>query len=593
MSYLDHGKAVGMNVEMTELFGQYLGMKVELVDYDYPAVITSIAAGKVDMSGCNFAVTPDRLDSNDVYFANPFYATYAAIAYNSDKVTTPTPVENVYGTLQVDGSFKVHGDTNSNVAPMSQTTKSYADYYGAKFGFNTGFVYKVFIDEFTPSETLYYTDVSALMEAVKKGKVDLGICDSSSVMSYTAENPELMGLEIPAEIFESDMGFGCNDVELREKFNEFLKSITDDGTLAELREKWFSALPSNEMEMPEIENPSAGRTIRATVTGNTVPFCYVGKDGKLMGYDSELLIRFSNYAGMNITLQTADFNALIPELMSGKSDIVTAGMSITAERQKQFNFTDPTYTDTASMLVLNPNYKGTESKSTGFFAKFKDSIKRNLIDDNRYKLILDGLKVTIEIALWSMLFGTVLGAIMAYILTRKNKFAKLLGKFIAGIINGLPTVTLLMVAYYVIFGSSTVNPVIIAIATFSVIMGIRIGEILQSAIDTVDKTEIEAARATGFSAVGAFGNVTLPQTVKRALAPYMTSFVMLVKETAIVGYVAIQDLMRASDIIRSRTYDAYFPLIFVAVIYLVVTTICIMLFKFIIKKINKSVGEGN
>jgi polar amino acid transport system substrate-binding protein len=93
--------------------------------------------------------------------------------------------------------------------------------------------------------------------------------------------------------------------------------------------------------------------------------------------------------------------------------------------------------------------------------------------------------------------------------------------------------------------------------------------------------------------VGAFGNVTLPQTVKRALAPYMTSFVMLVKETAIVGYVAIQDLMRASDIIRSRTYDAYFPLIFVAVIYLVVTTICIMLFKFIIKKINKSVGEGS
>jgi polar amino acid transport system substrate-binding protein len=124
-------------------------------------------------------------------------------------------------------------------------------------------------------------------------------------------------------------------------------------------------------------------------------------------------------------------------------------------------------------------------------------------------------------------------------------------------------------------------------------MAVRIGEVLAGAIETIDPTEIEAARASGFTAAGAFMTVTLPQAVKRALSPYLTNFVNLMKETAIVGYVAIQDLMRASDIIRSRTYDAYFPLLFAALIYLVVTTVFILIFKAIIKKVNKNVSEAN
>jgi polar amino acid transport system substrate-binding protein len=145
---------------------------------------------------------------------------------------------------------------------------------------------------------------------------------------------------------------------------------------------------------------------------------------------------------------------------------------------------------------------------------------------------------------------------------------------------------MLMITYYIIFGSTNISNVLLAIVAFTVIMGATIAQNLKGAIETVDPVEIEAARSIGFSAFRAFRAVTLPQAVRRALPGYSYGFIELVKATAIVGYIAIQDLTRAGDIIRSRTYDAYFPLLLVAVIYLLVTTICVQVFKLIVGKYN-------
>ncbi|MDR1352222.1 MAG: ABC transporter permease subunit, partial [Treponema sp.] len=172
------------------------------------------------------------------------------------------------------------------------------------------------------------------------------------------------------------------------------------------------------------------------------------------------------------------------------------------------------------------------------------------------------------------------------LLTRRNKFVKGFAKFYCGFIHGTPEVTLLMAAYYIVFGNSHIDGYLVAVAAFSLVCGAGVASSLGGAIDTVDKTEIEAARALGFPPVGAFMKVTLPQAVRRALPGYTEGFVGLVKSTAIVGYIAIQDLTRATDIIRSRTFDAYFPVILSALIYLVLTTFLIVILKCIVKKVN-------
>jgi polar amino acid transport system substrate-binding protein len=205
-------------------------------------------------------------------------------------------------------------------------------------------------------------------------------------------------------------------------------------------------------------------------------------------------------------------------------------------------------------------------------------------------MIVDGLGVTMTIAVLAQLFGTVFGAFVCFVLTRKNRFVNLIGRFYCGLIHGTPIVVLLMITYYIIFGNTQISNVLIAVAAFTMVTGAGIAVNLKGAIDTIDPVEIEAARSIGFSAFRAFTTVTLPQAVKRALPGYTNGFVELVKATAIVGYIAIQDLTRAGDIIRSRTYDAYFPLLFVAVIYLTVTTICVLLFKFIVKQVNGRAG---
>jgi polar amino acid transport system substrate-binding protein len=175
---------------------------------------------------------------------------------------------------------------------------------------------------------------------------------------------------------------------------------------------------------------------------------------------------------------------------------------------------------------------------------------------------------------------------VCFLLTRKNKFARGIAKFYCGFIHGTPEVTLLMVAYYIVFGHSHIDGYLVAVAAFALVCGSSVAGGLSGAIDTVDKTEIEAARALGFSPVGTFMKVTLPQAVRRALPGYTENFVGLVKSTAVVGYIAIQDLTRATDIIRSRTFDAYFPVIFSALIYLVLTTLLIVAIKIIVKKVN-------
>jgi ABC-type amino acid transport system permease subunit len=147
--------------------------------------------------------------------------------------------------------------------------------------------------------------------------------------------------------------------------------------------------------------------------------------------------------------------------------------------------------------------------------------------------------------------------------------------------------TILLIFYYILFRSAQISNVLTGVAAYTLTQGIAIGQLLVAAIGTIDPIEIEAARAIGFSAGKAFRTVTLPQAVRFMLPGYMTGFVELVKATAIVGYIAIQDLTRASDIIRSRTFDPYFPILFAAVIYLLLTTLFVQLFRLLIKKLGE------
>jgi len=179
------------------------------------------------------------------------------------------------------------------------------------------------------------------------------------------------------------------------------------------------------------------------------------------------------------------------------------------------------------------------------------------------------LKVTFLISVMAALLGTILGALVCTMRMSKNKVLQIVAKVYIDLLRGIPQVVLLMLMFYVIFAPLNISGVTVAIITFAMNFAAYVSEMFRTSIESVNKGQTEAGIALGFSKVKTFFNIVLPQAVQRVLPVYKGEFIALVKMTAIVGYIAVQDLTKASDIIRSRTFDAFFPLIMVAILYFV------------------------
>lgn len=204
---------------------------------------------------------------------------------------------------------------------------------------------------------------------------------------------------------------------------------------------------------------------------------------------------------------------------------------------------------------------------------------QNFIAEDRWMYLVDGLRVTLEVTLFACLLGLVLGFIIAIIrsthdTTGKLRFLNFLCKVYLTVIRGTPVVVQLLIIYFVIFGSTDVDKVIVAIIAFGINSGAYVAEIVRSGIMSIDKGQTEASRSLGLSFFQTMRFIIIPQAFKNVLPALANEFIVLLKETSVCGYIALQDLTKGGDIIRGRTYDAFMPLIMVAVIYLVM--VCIL-----------------
>lgn len=206
----------------------------------------------------------------------------------------------------------------------------------------------------------------------------------------------------------------------------------------------------------------------------------------------------------------------------------------------------------------------------------KDTLYYSLIYDDRYKYIIEGLFNTILIALFAVILGIIIGIVVSLIRNYydSNKKLKLLN-FISicyvNIIRGTPVILQLMIIYYVIFKSVNINILIVGILSFGINSGAYVSEIIRSGINSIDEGQMEAGLSLGLKYGTIMKNIILPQAIKNILPALGNEFITLLKETSVGAYIGIIELTKASDIIASRTYDYFFPLIIVALIYLTMT----------------------
>ena len=228
-----------------------------------------------------------------------------------------------------------------------------------------------------------------------------------------------------------------------------------------------------------------------------------------------------------------------------------------------------------------------------FYKNLFENIYQTLIYDNRYKFILEGLFHTILIAFFAVILGVLIGIVISIIRNKHEQTGKLktlniLAKAYVNIIRGTPVVLQLMIIYYVVFKSVDVSTIIVGVLAFGINSGAYVSEIIRSGINSIPKGQSEAGYALGLKYGQVMRYIILPQAIKNILPALGNEFITLLKETSVGAYIGIVELTKASDIIASRTYDYFFPLLIIALIYLIMTLGLSKLVNILERKLNNA-----
>lgn len=224
-------------------------------------------------------------------------------------------------------------------------------------------------------------------------------------------------------------------------------------------------------------------------------------------------------------------------------------------------------------------------------------IYTNFIAEDRWKYLTDGLQVTIIITLAALVIGIVLGALVSVVRVTHDKAGKpgiglkLLNgvcQFYLTVIRGTPVMVQLLIMYFVVFATVDPGKLAVAIIAFGINSGAYVAEIFRSGIMSIDPGQMEAGRSLGLSYAQVMSRIIMPQAVKNILPTLNNEFIALVKETAVVGYIALGDLTRGGDQIRSQTWDAFPPLLAVALIYLAIVMLLEKLGKIVERRLAQS-----
>lgn len=455
----------------------------------------------------------------------------------------------------------------------------------AKIGVQLGTTGDIYVtDKYPNADVQEFNKGADAIQSLKQGKVDCVVIDRLPAEAFIELNRDLSILdeEFTNEDYAIAIAKGNND--LLADINAALEELKANGVMQKIIDNYIGDNKgSYKYETPTGTDKSKGTLVMAT-NAAFEPYEYVEGE-KIVGIDADLALAISDILGMELEIEDMEFDSVITAVSSGKADIGMAGLTVTPDRLKSINFTD-SYTTSEQVIVV----RNGESDELSLFSL--ERYKNNFIKDNRWQYIADGLLTTLEISFFAVIIGVVFGVIFAIIRASHDKTGKLrllniLVKIYVTIIRGTPVMIQLLIIYYVIFATSNVDKVLVAVLAFGLNSAAYMTEIVRSGIMSIDNGQFEAGRSLGFNYVQTMKHFILPQAFKNVLPAIGNELIVLIKETSISGYIGIMDMTRGADYIRSRTYDAFPPLIAVALVYLAIVMLLSTLVGRLEKRLNK------
>ncbi len=478
------------------------------------------------------------------------------------------------------------GQKNADQAP-DKVISGVDDLEGAKIGVQIGTVGDTYASDYegddAGTEVARYNKGADAVQALKQNKIDCVIIDEQPALAFVDKNPELKILD---EEFTNEDYAICvakgND-ELLDKINGALDELKQDGTLESIINNYIGEDAGKTPYVAADDVTRDNGTLTMATNAAFPPYEYY-ENGTIVGIDADMAQAIADKLGMNLVISDMEFDSIIAAVQSGKADFGAAGLTVTEDRLKNINFSE-SYTTAKQVIIVNT---GEGANQQSLVEKFKQVF----IEKDRWQYIPKGLRNTLIITLFAGVIGIILGFLFAIIRVANDRNdEKKLGirilnaivKVYLTIFRGTPMMVQLLIMYYVIFASVKANPIMTAVLAFGLNSGAYVAEAIRAGIMSVEIGQFEAGRSLGFTYGQTMIHIILPQAVKNALPAMCNEFIALLKESSIVGYIGLIDLTKAGDIIRSNTYEAFMPLIAVALVYLVI----VMFLTFLVGRLER------
>ena len=544
--YVSNGVYAGYEIALLVKFCEEYGYGLEIIDTNFTGVLSSVSAGKVDLGSACITINEERKQS--INFSEPVY----------------------------------HGGSVIVKKKMEESDKidSFEDLYNKNIGIQLGSSYDRHISRVISGANIeYFAFISDMGAALDSNKISGFVVDTPVAELFINESDNKY--KILGALSDLTYGFALPKInpkseKLTEELNAFLQKSKDRGLLDEVYNIWVGSDESKKVINLDELNGTNGEVVMAVSSTTGAPFSYV-KNDQVVGYEIDLMCRFCKEYGYTLRVDDYSLNGLFTAIPSGRCDVGAGGIAITSERQETMYFANELIDGGCVVIIKNEDESSIKTGNS-----IIDSFYKTFIKEDRWKLFLSGICTTIAITVLSIIMGTILGFVL-YILNRNsNKIGKTIINIVRSVIQKTPVVVILMILYYVIFGKINVASVFVSVVGFTLLFSFSTFGLIAMGVNSIDKGQMEAATALGYSENKAFIRVILPQAVNNVISGYKTAIITLIKDSAVVGYIAVQDLTKVGDIIRSRTYEAFFPLIATAIIYYLVAT----LFTFIVKRIE-------
>ena len=461
--------------------------------------------------------------------------------------------------------------------------KSLDDLSGKKVAIIVGTIHDKLISERVPDAQIeYYNNLADGIAALKSGSVDAYVQPGSSALFLMFENPGLKTLD--EHLLDGNIAFIFPKTDkgkaLNAEFSEFVVSMRQQGELDKLREKWFAEGEAGK-NMPKIPKNGKNGVLKLATSATQVPYTYI-RDNENVGLEIELAVLFANQYDYGLDIIDMNFDGLIPYIKTDLADMACSCFAITEERKESVDFAESHIQDSVVVMVMDSDY----SQKSNIFSSIIEKIDKTFIREKRYKMFIDGVVVTLSINLLSIFFGTLIGFFVFFLCRKSGKKTNKIIQICIWLIQGTPVVVLLMILYYIVFAKLGTNPFIVSVIGFTLIFSCAVFNMLSMGFNAVDIGQTEAAYALGYSDSKTVFRILLPQAAQHFIPAFKTQVTALLKATSVVGFIAVTDLTRAGDLVRSRTYEPFFSLISVAIIYFMLEALCNLILNNIEKKIN-------